>query len=116
MPGYRKFGISKNPEERARTCGKHEKQYYKQCLAVHEAKSRAEALLIENSIKSVYVEHFTSKEITDMDACQFLKHCKDRAKLIQNMGMRKYMKLYEPIYARLAATDWVYREKPAKCR
>jgi hypothetical protein len=50
IPGYRKFGISKNPEERARTCKKHEKQLYKQSLAVYEASSRAEALLIENAI------------------------------------------------------------------
>ena len=113
-PEYRKFGISKDPDERARTCASHERPLYIQRLATYEAPSRAVALLIEESIAAVWVEGFISREITEMDASEFLKHCKDRAQLIEHMGIREYMKVYEPVWVRLTATDWVHRRDPQR--
>lgn len=116
IPQYRKFGISKNPDERARACARHEKPLYQQDLATYEAKSRAEALLIENSIEKVYVQDLISSEITEIEAHQFLVHCKDRANLIGQMGIREYMKAHEPAWVRLAATDWVHRQQRVEYR
>lgn len=113
-PKYRKFGISYDPDERARSCSGHERSLYKKRIAVYVARSRAEALLIEKSIANVYVEGFISSEITEMDASKFLQHCKDRAELVQKMGIREYMKRHEPIWVRIAVTDWVHRGRSAK--
>ena len=113
-PEYRKFGISKDPDKRVRTCARHERHLYIQRLATYEAPSRAVALLIEESIAAVWVGGFISSEITEMNASKFLKHCKNGAQLIEHMGIREYMKVYEPVWVRLTATDWVHRRDPQR--